>query len=304
MKLWGVLLLLSCEAWTETTLFVERTWRWDQSWARMEKTPQASLKELVRILKRSPSAKKLLRQAIKKSHQNGQTLWDVIKPGPLSLTDTTLLRKFSPHDPSQVVIEDRSKVYLNTNLNVMDGLMDLVHELTHYTLRTPFDPYSEKFDLKALMANTIEGRGGEVDAYLQECQVYRELRGKKAGKSKCRVIPSFSHGHVSRQEITQEFYKLGDYFEEFLIGLKSHNLNARDFPFLKQAKGRFVSSAYNLPYPNAVILEFESILRKVCENEKRRMKFAKGTAFSLRFQMIKRNFIRKCSPLGISLAHN
>ena len=72
-----------------------------------------SLKKILRIINRSQVGKELLQLANKKAYQQGETLFDIIKVGEISVSDTTLLRKFYPQNPEQIIYETKSKIFLN-----------------------------------------------------------------------------------------------------------------------------------------------------------------------------------------------
>ncbi len=113
----------------------------------------------------------------------------MVKVGDSSLTDTTLVRKFSPHSPEHVIYESRSVVYISRHLAWDDALLDLAHELTHYVYRESFNPYAESFNAKDFIKGTIEGKGGEVQAFLTECRVLKELFSSRVqSRSHCLKI--------------------------------------------------------------------------------------------------------------------
>ncbi len=242
------------------------------SWMDYTSNEEINLKKLFEILKRSPSGEKLLKEAQFKAARTGQTLLDVIKVGESSLTDTTLVRKFSPHSPEHVIYESRSVVYVNKNLAWDDALLDLAHELTHFVYREGFNPYGEHFNAKDFVKGTIEGHGGEVQAFLTECRVLKELFSRQVqSRSHCQKIEDVG-GQLSFQKAVELFYRVGPYFESFHKQLASRDL-ASAFSELKGEKINFISSAYGVPYPIAALMEYDLVLNKVCENDKKRLAY-------------------------------
>jgi hypothetical protein len=276
MKLFGLLLLccfpLVAMALEEKTIHVEGHLSTRGSWTSYSSSEELNLKKLFDLLQRSPSGEKLLREAAAKAGRYGMTLNDVIKIGETSLTDTTLVRKFSPHSPENVIYETRSVVHISRHLAWDDALLDLAHELTHFVYRGGFNPYSESFNAKDFIKGTIEGEGGEVQAFITECRVLRELFSRTIqSRSHCQKIMNDS-GEPSYTRAVELFYHVGPYFDNLHKQLKKREI-ASSFTELKGEKINFVSSAYGVPYPVAALMEFDLVLKKVCENDKKRLAY-------------------------------
>lgn len=253
----------------EYTIDTERHYRYSDRWAYIAKNEQDSLKELIHLLKTSKTGKKVLAMAAKKAKTYGLELNNVIHPGNGSLTDTTLIRRFSPGNPDEVAYESRSKVYINRTLSVKNAILDMAHELVHFSLREAFNPYQNNFGLKDFVVSTVEGRGGEVEAYLVECQVHLELFPNV--DTNCKKVISEETGRVDKHLGVAAFYKMGRYYNIFANSLKKHNLSTLDFTFSGRGHADFISSAYGLPYPLAAVYEYESIMHKVCHNDEKRL---------------------------------
>jgi hypothetical protein len=243
-----------------------------RTWMDYTSSAELNLKKLLELLSRSRSGEKLIKEAAYKASLSGQTLTDVIKVGEGSLTDTTLVRKFSPQSPEHVIYESRSVVYINKNLAWDDALLDLAHELTHYVYRDGFNPYSESFNPKDFIKSTIEGNGGEVQAFLTECRVLRELFSKKvASRSNCQKIEDDS-GQLSYTKAVELFYHVGSYYDGLKTQFQKREI-ASSFSDLKPEKINFISSAYGVPYPVAALMEYDLVVNKVCENDKKRLAY-------------------------------
>lgn len=254
---------------------------YQEIWTKLGKNEEIALKILFNTLSQSETGKKLLKLTAAKGREQGKTLTDIIFPGDSSVTDTTLLRRFSAHDPSVVAYETRSKVYINRHLNLVDAMMDLAHELTHYLYREPFNPYRPQFGLKLFVQSTIEGRGGEVDAYLLECQVFNEIFKKfDSASGRCSLVLD-QEGKLSKQKGIQEFYKVGNYFDDFIKDLSREGLSKEDFNEIRNETPSFISSAYSLPYPLAAIREYYTVMGKACQNDKKRMALLEQVQHSL-----------------------
>ncbi|MBG09412.1 MAG: hypothetical protein CME68_11685 [Halobacteriovoraceae bacterium] len=243
-----------------------------QKWTRLYSTERESIKKLLSILKKSLTGRRIISLAQRKAAKNGRRLLDLIEGGRVSLTDTTLVRKFSPSSPEKIFLSTRSKIFLDRSLKVVDILLDLSHELTHYALRNQFNPYKKSFHLKKFVKEMIEGRGGEVEAYLIECRVYKELFPKLFNRgSSCRQIYNNERGYFSRKKSILKFYQVGKYMDEFRDELNSFELGVSDFPQISSRPSFFISSSYGLPYPLAAIREYSSILKRVCRNDLKRL---------------------------------
>ena len=257
----------------EYTIDDSKKYRYSDRWAYIGADEDESLKELIRVLKTSKTGRKVLKVAARKAKTYGLTLEEVIHPGAGSLTDTTLIRRFSPGKPDEIDYESRSKVYINRSLSVKNALLDMAHELVHFSLRDPFNPYKNDFGLKDFVVSTVEGKGGEVEAYLVECQVHIELFPDV--DSNCLKVVSEETGKVDKALGIEKFYQMGRYFSIFTNSLKKHNLSTKDFLFSGKDQADFISSAYGLPYPLAAIHEYESIMRRVCQNDEKRLAIMK-----------------------------
>lgn len=242
------------------------------SWMNYTSSEELNLKKLLELLSRSRTGQKLIKEATYKASRTGNLLEDVIKAGDNSLTDTTLVRKFSPSSPEHVIFESRSIVYINRNLAWDDALLDLAHELTHYVYREAFNPYADSFNAKDFINSTIEGSGGEVQAFMTECRVVRELFSRKVQtRSTCYKIED-EKGQLSFDKAVELFYHVGSYFDGFYEQLEKRKISS-SFTKVKGEKINFISSAYGVPYPIAALMEYDLVVNKVCENDKKRLAY-------------------------------
>ncbi len=267
-----VTLPLAATALVEKTIHVEGSMSASRSWMDYTSSQELNLKKLLELLGRSKTGEKLIKEAQYKASRSGLLLDDVIKVGDGSLTDTTLVRKFSPHSPEHVIYESRSVVYINRSLPWDDAILDLAHELTHYVYRESFNPYSESFNAKDFIKSTIEGGGGEVQAFLTECRVLRELFSRNVrSRSNCQRIEDGS-GELSYTRAVELFYHIGSYYDGFRSQLQKRDI-AGSFADIKAEKINFISSAYGVPYPIAALMEYDLVINKVCENDRKRLAY-------------------------------
>jgi len=269
-----VILLFTTNSWA-SYLFVEGSFNPTQRWSEFSKDPEINIKNLFQQLIKSKTGKALLKAAKDKSSEYGSTLYDIVKEGEGSLTDTTLVRRFNMASPEHIVYESKSKIYLNKNLTQYDALLDLAHELTHFVYRKNFNPYVKNFSLSEFIRNTIEGTGGEVQAFVVECIVHSELfPGKMDSKYNCENIYDKESKKFSTKLAIKKFYQVGSYYESFIGVLNKHGI-VSEFPEISESKESFISSAYGIPYPVAAFEEYLTVLNKVCENDKRRLGYMK-----------------------------
>ena len=274
-------------------------------WTKLRGSERESLKVVVEFLKKSKTGLALLNRSMLKAREQGKSLMDIILPGNGSLTDTTLLRRFSPSNPEKVVYETRSKVFLNRKLSFMNAVLDLAHELTHLAFRNPFNPYKSKFSIKGFVSSTVEGKGGEVDAYIIECKVFYELFAKEAnGRTNCDRVIDPKTGKLSKIMGIKEFYKIGRYYNHFRAKMGRYRIPSSSFDDLSNKEAQFISSAYGVPYPVAAIQEYESIMQRVCENDKKRLALmqenlqrapASPGLSQRQFQQLSQSYAQRCA---------
>lgn len=267
-----LILSLPAQAQGPKVIDVDEDVNYNEPWYKKTRSDEENFKRLVNALKRVETGKKVIEKATQKAAQQGYTLYDVVAIGDGSLTDTTLIRRFSASNPAQVVYETRSKVYLNRHLKMMDALLDFAHELTHFTYREPFNPYDSRFHLKDFIKSTVEGRGGEVDAYMVECKVLKELLpGEGFTRSNCPKVFDHKSGTLSKDLGVQEFYKVGRHFDGLKKDLEKFAVTEKDLPQASGNDALFISSAWGLPYPVAAVKEYVNIMDRVCKNDKNRI---------------------------------
>ena len=278
-------------------LFVEGSGNNRSKWTSFSSNEYLNLKNLLQKLAKSKVGKNLIFEANQKAKRAGLRLYDVISKGNGSLTDTTLIRKFTTGAPGDITYVRKSRVYINKELSQYDAILDLAHELTHYIYRKNFNPYELNFSLHEFIKNTIEGVGGEVQAFIMECRVHSELFPKiKSSRYNCHQIFDHKTKSFSYHKAIKQFYKVGNYFDSFNSLLHKHGIH-HHFPDVKDEKATFISSAYGIPYPVAAFEEYISVLNKVCENDKRRIGYFKsnGGRSPASLSNLESTYIKKCS---------
>jgi hypothetical protein len=250
-----------------------------KKWINRNADERDSIERLISILKRSKTGKKIIQKATKKAMGEGKLLIHLFKSGEGSLLDTTLVRKFSRSNPDQVVYENRSTIFINKNHTILNAVLDMAHELTHFSFRKPFNPYVGNFTPDQFVKSTVEGLGGEVDAYLIECRVLYELFPTSARNvSNCEKVRDGGTGKFSKKVGVEQFYKVGRHVRSYMEELSFFKLSTNKFPYLSSHTATFISSAWGLPYPLAAIKEYKTIMGKVCHNDQKRLVIMKRNA--------------------------
>lgn len=256
-------------------LFSEEKFQSNKKWFQSQVKEESHVKHLLRMLVRSRAGKELVILANKKAKEQGDKLVDILKAGSGSLTDTTLIRKFSVNNPDDIEFENRSIVYINRDLNQYDAVLDLAHELTHFVYRSSFNPYKMNFTLSEFIKSTVEGNGGEAQAFITECQVQKELfPGQSQKRQNCHKIKNIGQEGFSMEKAISHFYEVGRFYKKFESTLHKHGIRD-NFPKISNTSPSFVSSAYGVPYPVAAFEEYLTVLNKVCENDKKRIGYIK-----------------------------
>ncbi|MFZ9596260.1 MAG: hypothetical protein ACO3A2_09300 [Bdellovibrionia bacterium] len=237
-----------------------------------------------------PSGAQLIQRALKQwnlqefSQLTGRLQW-----GPISKTDTVLTRSFH----AQTGQEEQTRqitIYLNPDQSQVDLVLDLAHELVHATEREGFDPYDPSLTAGQYVWTALEGKGGEVDATLVECEVGLELALRfktrirrceaylsqekwtnlKTGYPKQEIPePRSLAGWLDRNQMRRDFYRVGRWKTQVIQQLGSELAR---FPLLSSHTPALYSSTGETPYPVALLGEYRELNRVACENSKKRMK--------------------------------
>ena len=299
--LFSFFISLQCLAWPikEQVLFTENDpvkENKNQRWTTLASTHKESISILLEVLKKSPVAKKIIDQAELKAAKAGKDLIELIHPGEHSITDTTLIRHFSASNPLAVTYETKSQVFLNTDHHIEDALLDLAHELVHFVHKEAFNPYGEHFDFHDFLESTLEGRGGEIQAYLHECAVMADImRSRFLKDENCQQVYYPTNEERSMERGKSAFYQLGEFKSLFLEEIQQFQLSENHFPYLSGREASFISSAYGLPYPLASLREFKQIMSRVCRNDQERYKYL-GRSPSSVGEKLQKDLDKRCSP--------
>jgi len=188
-----------------------------------------------------------------------------IKLGEASFTESTFSRSYSLIDGKEQ-ISLHHEVTLNRELILADAVVDLAHELVHFTEKGMLDPYLPGFELSQFIRNGIEGEGGELKALSVECKVAWSLEKKYKGFPQHNLCEKYrSAGNAfRREEARRDYYALGSWFGRAWPGLKEV------IPELSSHATVFTSSYAGKPYPIALAEEFAMTRKAACVNNRRK----------------------------------
>lgn len=231
--------------------------------------PWRGISELVAVLETVPEGKRILDQAQAK---NGGFLTQIHR-GSASYTESTFVRTYSLLDGKER-IELRHELTLSKELNLANAVVDLAHELVHYTDKGMLDPYRPGFALKEFVKNGIEGPGGELAALKEECLVAWSLERKYRNYPKHLLCSGYHEGVLGfdSAKAKRDYYALGGWYHRADAELK------RVIPELSASRVQFNSSYAAKPYPVALAEEFRETKRAACANNRRKYRLIAAQA--------------------------
>ncbi len=230
-----------------------RDFAWHQRWA--------NVPELVSILREVPAGRHVLEAAEKKDPRFASRL----KLGSASFTETTFSRTYSLVDGKEQIAL-RHEITLNKSLSLADAVVDLAHELVHFTQKGMLDPYRPGFELSQFIRNGIEGEGGELSALAVECQVAWGLEARFENFPQHRLCERYrKQEDVFHQAAARrDYYSLGTWYRD------ADEMLRKAIPHLSKGPVVFTSSYAGKPYPLALAEEFDMTRRAACANNRRK----------------------------------
>lgn len=226
---------------------------WNESWR--------NVPQLVRILQTVPDGRAVLDAAAAKDPDFATK----VKLGAASYTESTFSRTFSLIDGKEKITLHHD-VTLNRDLSLSDAVVDLAHELVHFTEKGMLDPYKPGFALREFIRNGIEGQGGELSALAVECAVAWELEEKYDHFPQHRLCERYrKSGNAFNQAAARlDYYALGRWYTKTEADLKPI------LPEISDHATVFTSSYASKPYPVALAEEFRATRAAACANNRRK----------------------------------
>ncbi|RYZ67600.1 MAG: hypothetical protein EOP09_10755 [Proteobacteria bacterium] len=238
--------------------------------------------QVIQTLKLFPAGKKMLESGVRYWNLSStDELARVIRFGGVSKTDAVLTRQYDPETGRESRKREVS-IILKSNQALLDGVLDLAHELTHATSEPGWDPYDPTLTVGRYIYALLESSGGEIDAVQFECQVASEIETLQQIKTK-RCDRYFAEKSklaaetlsVDRSRIQKDFYRIGRWSTYVKGKLKDET---KLFPFLSPMNPELYSATGRAPYPAALIQEYEELNRVACRNAATRKAQSRGIA--------------------------
>lgn len=220
-----------------------------------------SVAQLEALLRGIPEGKKVLEAAERKD----PGVLKRIKLGKASFTESTFSRTYSLLDGKEQV-RLRHEITLSTRLRLADAVVDLAHELLHFSEKGMLDPYRPGFELEQFVRKGIEGEGGELAALEVECQVAWALGRKHSDFPRHRLCERYRKpgDKFARAAARRDYYSVGTWYQETSEKLRSAIGELSEEPVV------FTSSFAGKPYPVALAEEFVATRNTACVNNRRK----------------------------------
>ena len=233
------------------------------------KRPWKGLPELLAVLGSVPEGESILARAKEKD----PNFLDRIQLGSASFTESTFARSYSLLDGKEK-IELRHEVTLNRRLPLGEAVVDLAHELVHFTEKAMLDPYKPGFELKEFIRRGIEGPGGELTALRSECLVAWALEKRYRNYPRHQLCAPYraADGSFRRDQALADYYALGRWMSRAPASLIDAIPNLSSDPVV------FTSSYARKPYPIALTEEFEATREAACANNRKKYRLIAAQA--------------------------
>ncbi len=228
--------------------------------------------DVLQTLSVSSTGKHLIAKAHDKALGMGGSLLDVIRPGDFSAIANDFAFRFNPQNPIQNLTQHRVTIFLDRRVNLSRAAVHLAHELTHFVRQEIKNPYDLNSPLNALetIVSTIEGKGGEVDAFVVGCQVFYELMQGLFRDVYCQDVTDAA-GNIEREKVTAMYYQMGGDYQDFVDQLEKEGLASGDLPYLNSKQSQLVSEGIGMPCPLAALKEYQQQKEQVCSTHRRRL---------------------------------
>ncbi len=220
-----------------------------------------TVRELAVLLRKVPEGRRVLEQAERK---DPKVLERVLR-GNASFTESTFSRTYSLIDGKEV-IQLKHVITLSRRLKLADAVVDLAHELLHFTEKGMLDPYRPGFELEQFVRKGIEGEGGELAALEVECKVAWQLERSGNGFPRHRLCVRYrqKEDRFNRKMARLDYYSVGTWYQDLTPELK------QVMPELSDGAVTFTSSYAAKPYPVALAEEYAMTRRMACRNNRRK----------------------------------
>ena len=231
-----------------------------------------SLVDVFKVLDSTPTGRQVVAEAKEKALSMNKNLSAlVVIHRSISAVSSEFFFKYNQDDPQETITEHFLQIFLNKQLNLQSAALALAHELTHFIGKD----FISFYDLTSTMGPIerivldIEGKGGEVDAFLVECKLLKELTSELNYDPYCyRVMDQ--NGRIHRRKAVSMFYRVGDYMDNFVKELQQEDSTldiASALPHLSNGRLFFLdsSSSGRFPYPVSIYRKYHRVKKIVCQ---------------------------------------
>ena len=237
-------------------VFCGEGWAKEPNW----KGSWVSAKELLPFLELSAEGSSILKDA----KARDPNFAEKIRFGQASFTESTFSRTYSLLDGKEKINLDHT-VVLNQKLPLSDAILDLAHELVHFTEKKMLDPYGKNFSLVQFVRQGIEGQGGELAALEKECKTAWELKERFSGFPTHYLCSPYKRKEgFDREKAKRDYYALGAWIGDAPDSMR------KEIKEISEKRVVLSSSFARKPYPIALAEEFQSTLRSACENNRKK----------------------------------
>ncbi len=233
---------------------------------------QWTVAEVLKNLASTPTGSQIVSSANAVALGMGANLLQIVVPGNFSATSTNFIFRFNPQNPVETLTELQVTVILDKNVPLDEATWHLAHELTHFVRQDLANPYDLNNPISAIedIVETIEGKGGEVDAFIVGCRVFDELTGGLVQHPICSEMTD-GDGEIDREEVVKRYYRVGPYYQDFVRELDARGVSPTALPHLSDEASFFNSQGSQFPYPIAIFMGYLHEMRQVCATHNRRL---------------------------------
>ena len=235
-----------------------------------------NLLDALRMLNSTPTGRGIIEEANARALAMDSSLVGSIAIGEVSGVQNDFTFRFNPENPEQSLTDLSVRVFIDGSVILIDAALHLAHELVHFARARPPSPYDldAAMDGPGAILRKIEGEGGEVDAFIARCRVFRELaEGLPITDSDCQMAGD-GRGGIDREAVVKMYYRVGDYYGALLEMLggdraleRMPHLSAEDAVLLQRVSADMDA----LPYPVTVGRIFLGQRRSACQTHRRRL---------------------------------
>ena len=129
--------------------------------------------------------------------------------------------------------------------------------------------------------------------------------GQAYRDSKCPIVTDPATGKFSRVLTAKRFYQVGSLYSQFWEDSTPFGVEKADLPSLSSEQAVFISSAYSLPYPLATIIEYRTMMSRVCKNDEKRLSFMKykvgrtpAATTKKSYKAMEKSFFNRCANIA------